>query len=246
MLKGKTVVVTGGSRGIGAAIARHCAQCGANVAVVYAGRADAAQETVANCEKLGVRAKAYQCDVSDFEAAKNLVASIVTDFGSVWGLVNNAGVTCDKLLLRMSEADFDRVLAVNLKGSFNMIKHLTPVLLRAKEGRIVNLSSVVGLMGNAGQVNYAASKAGVVGMTKSVARELASRSITCNAVAPGFIDTDMTAKLTDDQQAAIRAGIPLGTIGTVDDVAATVAFLLGAGARYITGEVIKVDGGLYI
>lgn len=246
MLKDKTVIVTGGSRGIGAAIARACAEQGADVAVVYAGNADAAAQTVNACVALGVRAKAYQCDVSDFEAAKNTVAAVVADFGGVWGLVNNAGVTCDKLLLRMTEADFDRVLAVNLKGAFNMIKHITPVLLREKCGRIVNLSSVVGLMGNAGQANYAASKAGVIGLTKSVARELASRSITCNAIAPGFIDTDMTAKLSEEQKAAIRAGIPLGTIGRVEDVAALVSFLLSDAARYITGEVVKVDGGLYI
>lgn len=246
MLNGKTVIVTGASRGIGAAIARLCAQKGADVAIVYAGNADKAEETAEACRGCGVRAKAYQADVSDFAAVKTTVDTIVADFGGVWGLVNNAGVTCDKLLMRMNEEDFDRVVDVNLKGAFAMIKHITPVLVRARGGRIVNVSSVVGLMGNAGQANYAASKAGIIGLTKSVARELAARNVTCNAVAPGFIDTDMTAKLTSEQQAAIRAGIPLGRIGAPDDVAQAVAFLLDDCAGYITGEVIKIDGGLYI
>lgn len=246
MLKDKNIIVTGASRGIGAAIALECAAQGANVAIVYAGRADAAAETAEKCAAFGVKAAAYQCDVSDFEAAKGVIARISADFGTVWGLVNNAGITRDKLIMRMSEEDFTRVLDVNLKGCFHMIKHLTPLLARAREGRIVNLSSVVGLMGNAGQVNYAASKAGVIGLTKSVAKELAPRAVTCNAVAPGFIDTDMTAALSAEQKAAIRSGIPLGTIGAPADVAKLTAFLLSEDAGYITGQVIKVDGGLYI
>lgn len=242
----KTVLITGGSRGIGAETAKACAARGANVALFYAGRADAAESVVRECAKCGVKAKAYQCNVADFEAVKTAVAEVVNDFGSIWGLVNNAGITRDKLLLRMTDEDFCDVVSVNLKGAFNTIKHVAPILLRARQGRIVNVSSVVGLMGNAGQANYAASKAGIVGLTKSVAKELASRGITCNAVAPGFIATDMTAKLTDDQQKAIADNIPLGFIGSPADVADAVCFLLSEQARYITGEVIKIDGGLYI
>lgn len=246
MLKGKNVIVTGGSRGIGAAICLEIAAQGGNVAIVYAGNEEAALNTKSQAESLGAKAFVYQADVSDFEAAKRVVEQAAADLGGVDGLVNNAGVTCDKLLLRMSEQDFDRVLQVNLKGTFNMIKHITPIMLKARKGHIVNMSSVVGLMGNAGQINYAASKAGVVGLTKSVAKELASRSVTCNAIAPGFIGTDMTAKLTQQQQDAIKGGIPLSRMGEAQEVAYLAAFLLSDRAAYITGEIIKVDGGLYI
>ena len=239
-------LVTGGSRGIGRAICLEIARCGGSVGIIYAGNDAAANETKEEVEKLGAKAWVYKLDVSDFNAAKATVEAAAKDMGSIDGLVNNAGVTADKLLLRMGEEDFDRVLSVNLKGAFNMIKHVSPLMIRARRGRIVNLSSVVGLMGNAGQANYAASKAGVVGLTKSVAKELASRGITCNAIAPGFIGTDMTAKLTDAQQQAITSAVPLSRIGSPEEVAHLAVFLLSDMAAYITGEVVKIDGGLYI
>lgn len=245
-MKGKNILVTGGSRGIGRAICLELASRGANVGVIYAGNDSAAEKTVEDCAALGVKAQCFKADVSDFEAVKQLITNAAAAFGSVDGLVNNAGVTADKLLLRMTESDFDRVVSVNLKGAFNMIKHVTPLMIKARYGRIVNMSSVVGLMGNAGQINYAASKAALVGLTKSVAKELASRNVTCNAVAPGFIDTDMTAALTEQQQQAIKSNIPLGRMGQAADVARLTAFLLSDAAAYITGEVIKVDGGLYM
>ncbi len=246
MLKGKNILVTGGSRGIGRAICLKAASEGANIAVVYAGNDAAANETAAAVREFGVRTETYKLDVSDFDAVKETVAAIAKDFGSIDGLVNNAGVTADTLLLRMTEADYDKVLGVNLKGTFNMIKHVAPLMLKARKGRIVNMSSVVGLSGNAGQINYSASKAGVVGITKSVAKELASRSVTCNAIAPGFIGTDMTAKLTEAQQQGILSSVPLGRMGNAEEVAALAVFLLSDAAAYITGEVIKIDGGLYI
>lgn len=239
-------LVTGGSRGIGRAICLEIAKCGGNVCIVYAGNDAAANETKEEVEKLGAKAWVYKLDVSDFNAAKTIVDTAAKEMGSIDGLVNNAGVTADKLLLRMGEEDYDKVLSVNLKGTFNMIKHVSPLMIRARYGRIVNLSSVVGLMGNAGQINYAASKAGVVGLTKSVAKELASRGITCNAIAPGFIGTDMTAKLTETQQQAITSAVPLARIGSPEEVAHLAVFLLSDMAAYITGEVIKIDGGLYI
>lgn len=242
ILKGKTVVVTGGGSGIGKAIATLCAQKGANVAIPYVGPDPS--EAVKAFEKAGVKAKAYLCDVSDFNATKEVCDKIIADFGTVDALVNNAGITADKLILRMTEEDFDKVISVNLKGAFNMIKHLTQNFMRARGGAIVNISSVVGLMGNAGQANYSASKAGLIGLTKTVARELASRNVTCNAVAPGFIATAMTAALTPEQQDAIKKQIPLGFIGQPEDVARTVIYFLEN--RYITGEIIKVDGGMYI
>lgn len=239
-------LVTGGSRGIGRAICLEIARSGGNVGIIYAGNDAAANETAKEVVSLGAKAYVYKLDVSDFNAAKSVVETAAKDMGSIDGLVNNAGVTADKLLLRMTEADYDKVLNVNLKGAFNMIKHVSPLMLRARRGRIVNLSSVVGLMGNAGQVNYAASKAGVVGLTKSVAKELASRGITCNAIAPGIIGTDMTNALSDEQRAAITDGVPLRRIGLPEEVAYLCAFLLSDSAAYITGEVIKIDGGLYI
>ena len=239
-------LVTGGSRGIGRAICLEIAKNGGNVGIIYAGNEAAAHEAATMVEKLGVKAFVYKLDVSDFSEAKTVVDTAAKDMGGIDGLVNNAGVTADKLLLRMSEEDYDRVLSVNLKGAFNMIKHVSPLMIRARKGRIVNLSSVVGLMGNAGQINYAASKAGVIGLTKSAAKELASRGITCNAIAPGFIGTDMTDKLTDAQKEAITAGVPSGRIGNPEEVAHLAVFLLSDEASYITGEVIKIDGGLYI
>lgn len=242
ILKGQTVVVTGAVRGIGRAIASLCASKGANIAVPYVG-VDSAP-ALEEYRSYGVKAEAYVCDVSDFSATKVVCDKIIADFGGVDALVNNAGITADNLILRMTEEAFDKVIAVNLKGAFNMIKHLTQNFMRRRSGAIVNISSVVGLMGNAGQINYSASKAGLIGMTKTVARELSSRNVTCNAVAPGFIDTAMTAVLTQEQQDAIKKQIPLGVIGQAEDVARAVAFFLEN--RYVTGEVIKVDGGMYI
>ena len=242
MLKGKVAVVTGGSRGIGAAVTKKLASLGADVAVIYAGNEEKANEVCAFCrETYGVRAVALQCDVSDFAAAKATVAAVRKELGTVNVLVNNAGITKDGLAGTMKEDDFDRVLDVNLKGAFNMIRHCYGIFLKNRGGAIVNISSVAGLMGNAGQVNYSASKAGLIGLTKSVARELAPRGVTCNAVAPGFIGTDMTGELSENAE-KLSAAVPLGRMGTPEDVAEAVAFLAEAG--YITGEVLKVDGGI--
>ena len=242
-LRDKTAVVTGGSRGIGAAICEKLASLGANVAVVYAGNEHAAQSVCDKCaEQYGVKAVAYRCDVSDFEATKELVNGIKAGFGGIDILVNNAGVNRDGLIARMKETDFDEVVDTNLKGAFNMIRHCSGVFIRARAGKIINISSVAGIMGNAGQSNYAASKAGLIGLTKSVARELASRGVTCNAIAPGFIATDMTAGF--DENNALVASIPLGRMGTPQDVAELAAFLAGSGSDYITGEVFRVDGGI--
>lgn len=240
MLNGKIALVTGGSRGIGKAVAEKLASLGADVALVYAGNRDAAEAVCRTCaETYGVRAGAYCCDVADFTQVKQTVAQVKADFGTVNILVNNAGITRDGLVATMQERDFDDVIAVNLKGAFNMIRHCTGLFIRNRGGSIVNISSVTGVMGNAGQANYAASKAGVIGLTKSVARELAARGVTCNAVAPGFIDTDMTKTLHDSPLAAT---IPLGRMGTPEEVAEAVAFLAQAG--YITGAVLHVDGGI--
>lgn len=243
MLKGKTAVVTGASRGIGAAVSEKLASLGADVAVIYAGNEDAARSVCESCAgRYGVKAVPYRCNVADFEETKETVARIKADFGGVDILVNNAGITRDGLIARMKEADFDAVLDVNLKGAFNMIRHCSGLFIRARAGKIINISSVAGLTGNAGQSNYAASKAGLVGLTKSVARELAGRGVTCNAIAPGFIATDMTAGI--DENNALAASIPLGRMGTPQDVAELAAFLAGSGSDYITGEVFRVDGGL--
>lgn len=244
MLKDQIAVVTGGSRGIGRAVALELARQGAKVAVVYVGNAQAAQETVTACRTLGTEAEAFRCDVADFDATKETVARIKARFGTVHILVNNAGITRDGLIATMKEADFDAVLNTNLKGAFNMIRHCTPIFIRNRGGRIVNISSISGLTGNAGQANYSASKAGLIGLTKAAARELAARNITCNAVAPGFIATDMTQALAEKDRDAITASIPLGRVGRPEDVAQTVAFLAGPAAAYITGEVIRVDGGM--
>lgn len=243
-LTNKNAIVTGASRGIGKAVALKLAALGANVAVVYAGNAEKANETVAEIESLGVKVKAYCCDISSFDSAKELIASVIEEFGGVDILVNNAGIVKDCLVLSMKEEDFDRVIDVNLKGTFNMIKNVYQHMMKKRRGRIINLSSVVGLNGNAGQANYAAAKAGIIGMTKSVAKELAARGVTVNAIAPGFIGTDMTAALSDKNKEAIMASIPAKKMGTPDDIANTVAFLASDEASYITGEVIKVDGGM--
>lgn len=240
MLKGKVTVVTGASRGIGAAIAKKMASMGANVAVIYAGNARAAEEVCEFCSaNYGVEARAYRCNVADFGEAKETVAQIKKDMGTIHVLVNNAGITRDGLMAFMKEEDFDAVLDTNLKGTFNMIRHCTGIFLRNKEGCIINISSVSGMMGNAGQCNYAASKAGVIGLTKSVAKELASRGIRCNAIAPGFIQTDMTQSQTEN---SLLNMIPLGKMGEPEDVAEAAAYLVTA--KYVTGEVLRVDGGI--
>ena len=240
MLKGKTAVVTGGSRGIGEAIAYKLASMGANVAVIYAGNASAAETVCEKCrQEYSVEAKAYRCNVADFSAAKETTAKIKADFGSAQILVNNAGITRDGLLALMKEEDFDAVLATNLKGAFNMIRHMTGLFIRAREGAIVNITSVAGMMGNAGQCNYSASKAGLIGLTKSVAKELAPKGIRCNAVAPGFIETDMTGNQAANPLLNL---IPLGKMGKPADVADAVAYLVTA--NYVTGEVLRVDGGI--
>lgn len=241
MLKGKIAIVTGASRGIGAAVAKKLSALGADTALVCAGNKELAEAVAGECRAMGARSESYLCDVSDFQAAKELVGRVKKDFGGVDLLVNNAGITRDGLILTMSEADFDAVLDVNLKGAFHMIRHCAPLFLRQKHGSIVNVSSVAGLMGNPGQGNYAASKAGLIGLTKSVARELASRGVTCNAIAPGLIDTDMTRALPGDREELLRA-VPLGRMGSPEEVAEAVAFLLDAG--YVTGEVLRVDGGI--
>ncbi len=244
MLKGKTAVVTGGSRGIGRAIAEKFAQNGADVAVIYSGNQDAAESVCADAATLGAKAIAYRCDAENFGQVQDVSARIVSDFGRIDILINNAGITRDGLLLRMSEEDFDRVLGVNLKGAFNFTRHLARFLMRSPAGRIVNISSVTGLVGNAGQANYAASKAALIGLTKTVARELAARNVTCNAIAPGFIDTDMTGALSAEAAERLKARIPLGRAGGADEVAELALFLCSDRAAYITGEVVRIDGGM--
>lgn len=239
MLTGKVALVTGGSRGIGAAIARKLASMGANVAVIYAGNQQAAETVCSQCREYSVVAKAYRCDVSSFDQVKETVAAVKTDFGTIHILVNNAGITKDGLLAMMKEDSFDAVLDTNLKGAFHMIRHCAGIFLRNREGCIINISSVSGLMGNAGQCNYSASKAGLIGLTKSVAKELAPKGIRCNAIAPGFIRTDMTDAQTDNPLVNL---IPLGTMGEAEDVAEAAAYLVTA--KYVTGEVLRVDGGI--
>lgn len=240
----RVALVTGASRGIGRAVACGLAADGFDLALVYAGNADAAAEAVAACEASGATARAYRCDVSNADEAKATVDAVLADFGSVWALVNNAGITRDTLLARMKDEDFARVLDVNLIGAFNMMRALTRPLMRQRGGRIVSMSSVVGLMGNAGQANYAASKAGLIGLTKSVARELAPRGVTVNAVAPGFVRTDMTAALPEQVVERYEGQIPLGRLADPEEVAGVVRFLVSDAAAYVTGEVIRVDGGM--
>ena len=240
----RAALVTGGAKGIGRAVCLALAEKGMDIAVNYAGSAAAAEETAAACRALGVRAVTLQADVRRPENCQKLVEDTVAALGRIDVLVNNAGITADTLMLRMTEADFDNVLATNLKGAFFCTKAASRYMMRQRYGRIVSISSVVGLHGNAGQTNYAAAKAGLVGLTKSVAKEYAARQITANVVAPGFIDTDMTAAMPESARAAAAASIPAGKVGDAKDVAAAVAFLAGEQAGYITGQVLCVDGGM--
>lgn len=240
----RTALVTGGAKGIGRAVCLALAEKGMDIAVNYAGSAAAAEETAAACRALGVRAVTLQADVRRPENCQKLVEDTVAALGRIDVLVNNAGITADALMLRMTEADFDNVIATNLKGAFFCTKAASRYMMRQRYGRIVSISSVVGLHGNAGQTNYATAKAGLIGMTKSVAKEYAARHITANVVAPGFIDTDMTAAMPESARAAAEASIPAGKVGDAKDVAAAVAFLAGEQAGYVTGQMLCVDGGM--
>ena len=242
----KIVLVTGAGRGIGASIAKRFASEGAEVIVNYSGNDEAAQKTVDEITATGGQAQKYKCSVNDSESVKVMIDEIIKEFGRIDILVNNAGITKDGLMLRMTDEDVDRVIDVNLKGTFNCTKYVSKYMLKQKSGKIINISSVVGLSGNAGQVNYSASKAGIIGITKSAAKELSSRGITVNAVAPGYVDTDMTKVLSDNIRNEILKNIPLQRMGNVEDISNCVAFLASEDASYITGQVISVDGGMHI
>lgn len=243
-LEGKIALVTGASRGIGRAIATELAVRGAFVIVNYNGSEAAADETVKLIAAAGGRAEARQCNVADYRACEQLISEVLEQYKRIDILVNNAGINRDNLLMKMSEEEFDAVLDTNLKGTFHTMRFVSRQMLKQRSGRIINLASVVGITGNAGQTNYAASKAGVIGMTKTAARELAGRGITVNAIAPGFIETDMTDKLSDKVKEQMRAQIPLGRFGKPEYVAKTAAFLASEDAAYITGQVLNVDGGM--
>lgn len=243
-LSGKTALVTGAGRGIGAAIAKKLADKGATVIINYSGNDKAAQDTLDDIAADGNKAEIYKCNVADYEEVEHMIQYVVQKYKKIDILINNAGITRDGLIMRMSEKDFDDVIDVNLKGTFNCIRHVARQMIKQRCGRIVNMSSVVGIAGNAGQVNYAASKAGVIGITKSAAKELAARGITVNAIAPGYIDTDMTRVLSDDIKDGIVSQIPLKRMGQVSDIADAAAFLVSDMASYITGQVLSVDGGM--
>ncbi len=246
MLSGKVALVTGASRGIGREIALTLAGYGATVIVNYNGSKEKAEQVVEEIAAQGGCAEAVQCSVADFNACGEMIQNMLAKYGHIDILVNNAGITKDNLVMKISEEDFDAVLDTNLKGTFCTIKHMYRAFLKQKSGRIINLASVSGLLGNAGQANYSASKAGIIGLTKSVARELASRGITVNAVAPGYIDTDMTQAMTDTAKEAVLSQIPFKRAGSPKDIAEMVAFLASDKASYITGQVISVDGGMYM
>ena len=244
LLKGKNVIITGGSRGIGKGIAEKFAQNGANIVFTCIEMSDESIELSKNLEKLGVKAKAYVSNAADFEAAQKLADDVINDFGSIDVLVNNAGITKDNLLMRMNEEDFDKVMKVNMNSVFNNTKAVLRPMLKQRSGSIINLSSVVGVKGNPGQSNYSASKAAIIGFTKSIALELGSRNIRCNAIAPGFIETEMTKALNDDQVNDWADNIPLKRTGQVDDIANTSLFLASDMSAYVTGQVINVCGGM--
>ena len=244
LLEGKTAIITGASRGIGKGIAGGIAKHGANVAFTYSSSATAAAELEESLAAYGVKAKGYQSDAANYEQAQKLADDVVAEFGSIDILINNAGITKDNLLMRITEEDFDKVIDVNLKSVFNMTKAVQRTMLKQRNGSIINMSSVVGVKGNAGQTNYAASKAGILGFTKSVALELGSRNIRCNAIAPGFIETEMTAKLDEKTVQAWREGIPLKRGGTPEDVANACLFLASDMSAYVTGQTLNVDGGM--
>lgn len=243
-LEGKVALVTGASKGIGKSIVEKLAVKGAKIAINYRNKTEELEVLQKDLEAKGTEVMLVKGDVSSFHEVKEIVNSIVDKFGRIDILVNNAGITKDSLLMRMKEEDFDKVIEINLKGAFNTIRHIAPIMIKQRSGRIINISSVIGLIGNAGQFNYAASKAGIIGATKSAAKELASRGITVNAVAPGFIQTDMTDVLSDKVKDTIMEHIPLKKLGTGNDVANTVAFLASEEASYITGQIINVDGGM--
>jgi 3-oxoacyl-[acyl-carrier protein] reductase len=243
-LRGKTAVITGGSRGIGKAIALKLASLGSNVVINYTSSPDKAQEVVSEIIAMGVQSIAIKADVSNFTDVDNFIKESFQTFGSIDILVNNAGITKDNLLMRMEEADWDSVMAVNLKGTFNCTKAVSRIMMKQRSGKIINVASVVGVMGNAGQSNYSASKAGIIGFTKSIAKELASRNINVNAIAPGFISTDMTGVLKEEVKEMFLTGIPLKREGKPEDVANVVAFLSSNLSDYITGQVINIDGGM--
>lgn len=246
ILKGKCALVTGASRGIGRAIALKFAQEGANVAINYAGNEQAAKQVAEEARSYGVEAFICRADVSRMEEVEEMVKTVLDRFGKLDILVNNAGITRDNLIMRMKEQDFDDVIAINLKGVFNGIKAVTRPMMKQKSGRIINISSVVGALGNAGQANYASAKAGVIGLTKAAARELASRGITVNAVAPGYIETDMTDQLGEEAKERLMANIPLTRLGQPEDVANVVVFLASDASAYMTGQTLHVDGGMYM
>lgn len=244
LLQGKTAIITGASRGIGKGIAQVFAQHGANIAFTYSSSVDAAKALENELNELGIKAKGYQSNAADFTQAQDLATAVLKEFGSIDVLVNNAGITKDNLLMRISEDDFDKVIEVNLKSVFNMTKAVQRTMLKQRKGSIINMSSVVGVKGNAGQTNYAASKAGIIGFSKSVALELGSRNIRSNVIAPGFIETEMTAKLDEDTVKGWRTAIPLKRGGTPEDIANVCVFLASDMSAYITGQTINVDGGM--
>ena len=244
LLEGKVAIITGASRGIGKGIAEVFAKNGANVAFTYSSSAESALALENELTALGVKAKGFKSNAADFNEAQKLVDDVLTEFGTIDILINNAGVTKDNLLMRMSEEDFDAVIDINLKSVFNMTKAVQKTMLKNRAGSIINMSSVVGVKGNAGQANYAASKAGMIGFTKSIALELGSRNIRCNAIAPGFIETEMTAKLNEDVVQGWRDTIPLKRVGTPEDIANACVFLASDMSAYVTGQVLNVDGGM--
>ncbi len=245
-LRGQTALVTGGSRGIGRSIALALAEHGVKVAVNYAGSEAAAQETVARIVELGSEGIAVRGDVGNSEQAENLVKEVLNTWGRIDIVVNNAGITRDNLIMRMKEEEFDQVIETNLKGVFNCLKAATRPMMKQRYGRIINISSVVGVTGNPGQANYSAAKAGVIGLTKASARELSSRGITVNCIAPGFIDTDMTRELSEEVRSELEKGIPLARLGRPEEIAMAVVFLASEGAAYMTGQTLHVDGGMYM